>query len=119
MTLAAQITAEGLPLYRLLTLLSTRFLSSISADYVKALLNAFPPSVRKSASPADIPGNTLTTRELKTLRLLATELSVEEIASEMTISASTVRTYAKRIYSKLDAHSRTEAVYRAKVLKLL
>jgi LuxR family maltose regulon positive regulatory protein len=51
--------------------------------------------------------------------LLATELSIEAIAAEMIVSVSTVRTYAKRIYNKLDVHSRAEAVYRAKELKLL
>jgi LuxR family maltose regulon positive regulatory protein len=106
---------EGPLLYQLLTRLSTKPLLSSSADYLNAILATFP-----QATPQVVqPGNTLTERELKTLRLLATELSIEAIAAEMTISASTIRTYAKRVYSKLDVHSRAEAVYRAKELKLL
>lgn len=110
---------EGLPLYRLLTLLLTKPLSLVSTDYVHAILAAFPMSVRQSIQASSLAGTTLTERELKALRLLATELSIEDIATEMIISVSSVRTYAKRIYSKLNVHSRAEAVYRAKELKLL
>jgi LuxR family maltose regulon positive regulatory protein len=53
------------------------------------------------------------------LRLLNTDLSAPEIAAELHISANTVRTHIKRIYSKLDAHNRYEAVERAKQLGLL
>ena len=73
----------------------------------------------RAANAGSLPGNILTERELRTLRLLATERSIEDIAAEMIISVSTVRTYAKRIYSKLDVHSRAEAAYRAKELKIL
>ncbi|MEM7343697.1 MAG: LuxR C-terminal-related transcriptional regulator [Chloroflexota bacterium] len=61
----------------------------------------------------------LTKRELQTLRLLATELSPTEIASEMVVSVSTVRSYTKYIYSKLGVHSRVEAIHRARELGLL
>ena len=61
----------------------------------------------------------LTKRELQTLRFLATELSPAEIASEMVVSVSTVRSYTKYIYSKLDVHSRVEAIHRARELGLL
>ncbi|MEM7538523.1 MAG: LuxR C-terminal-related transcriptional regulator [Chloroflexota bacterium] len=61
----------------------------------------------------------LTKRELQTLRFLATELSPTEIAGEMVVSVSTVRSYTKYIYSKLNVHSRVEAVHRAKELGLL
>lgn len=110
---------EGRPLYQLLTRLSTKPLLTISADYMNMVLAAFPPSPPQAVQPGSLPGSTLTERELKTLRLLATELSIEAIAVEMIVSVSTVRTYAKRIYSKLDVHSRAEAVYRAKELKFL
>ena len=80
-------------------------------------------------SAADIPATTapgttvltepLTQRELQTLRFLATELSPTEIASEMVVSVSTVRSYTKYIYSKLDVHSRVEAIHRATQLGLL
>ena len=63
--------------------------------------------------------SSLTERELDTLRLLETKYSIEDIANKLSVSVSTVRTYCKRIYNKLNVHSRSEAVYRARELKLL
>jgi LuxR family maltose regulon positive regulatory protein len=61
----------------------------------------------------------LSQRELEILRLLQTELSVPEIASELMIAASTVRSHTKSIYSKLDVNNRRAAVNRAAELKLI
>lgn len=61
----------------------------------------------------------LTRRELEVLRLLDTELPIPEIAGELVMSIETVRTHIKRIYRKLDAHSRFEAVTRANKMNLL
>jgi LuxR family maltose regulon positive regulatory protein len=56
----------------------------------------------------------LSQRELEVLRLLATYLTVPEIASRIGVSTSTVRTHIKHIYGKLDTHTRIEAVERAR-----
>jgi LuxR family maltose regulon positive regulatory protein len=61
----------------------------------------------------------LSQRELAVLRLLRTELSGPEIARELVIGLSTVRTYTKSIYSKLDVTSRRAAVKRAAELGLI
>ena len=61
----------------------------------------------------------LSERELEVLRLLNTHLSGPEIAAELIVSINTVKTHIKRIYSKLDAGNRKEAVERAKELNLL
>jgi LuxR family maltose regulon positive regulatory protein len=61
----------------------------------------------------------LSQRELAVLRLLRTELSGPEIARELVIGLSTVRTYTKSIYSKLDVSSRRAAVKRAAELGLI
>jgi LuxR family maltose regulon positive regulatory protein len=61
----------------------------------------------------------LSDRELEILRLLTTHLTGTEIASELSISANTVRFHTKNIYSKLGVHSRAEAVERAWALALL
>jgi LuxR family maltose regulon positive regulatory protein len=111
---------EGRPMYQLLMTLRTRPISSsISADYLNTIRDAFPLSVRQSVSQGSLTGVKLTKSESNTLRLLASERSIEEIAAELSVAVSTVRTYSKRIYSKLDAHSRAEAVYRARELNLI
>jgi LuxR family maltose regulon positive regulatory protein len=111
---------EGLPMYQLLMMLRTRPISSsISVDYLNTLRDAFPRSFHQTPAESALIGSTLTASEYNALRLLASERSIEEIAAELSVEVSTVRTYAKRIYSKLDAHSRAEAVYRARELKLL
>ena len=61
----------------------------------------------------------LSERELEVLRLLVTDLSAPEIAERLFISVSTVRSHIKQIYSKLDVHSRFEALSKARELKLL
>jgi LuxR family maltose regulon positive regulatory protein len=58
-------------------------------------------------------------RELEILSLLNSPYSTPEIAEQLFISANTVRTHIKNIYGKLNAHGRTEAVKRAKRLKLI
>ena len=42
-----------------------------------------------------------------------------EIASELVVSTNTVRTHMRHIYAKLDAHTRSEAVARARELGLV
>ena len=61
----------------------------------------------------------LSKRELEVLRLLQTELSGPEIARELTIGLSTVRTHTKNIYSKLNVNNRRAAVNRAEELDLI
>jgi LuxR family maltose regulon positive regulatory protein len=56
---------------------------------------------------------------MEVLRLLRTELSGPEIAQELYVSVNTVKTHTKRIYDKLGAHSRYEAVGRALELGLI
>ena len=54
----------------------------------------------------------LSDRELHVLRLLASDLSGPEIASELFVSIHTFRTHTKRIFTKLDVTSRRAAVSR-------
>jgi LuxR family maltose regulon positive regulatory protein len=61
----------------------------------------------------------LSPRELQVLRLLAAHLTSRDIAEELTISTSTVRSHMKNIYRKLDVHSRRQAVERAQDIGLL
>ena len=53
------------------------------------------------------------------LRLLGTDLDGPEIARELVVSLSTVRTHTKSIYAKLGVNNRRAAVRRAAELDLL
>ena len=57
--------------------------------------------------------------ELRVLRYLPTNLSRPEIANELSVSLNTVGTHLRRIYAKLGADDRSEAVQRARELRLL
>src|SRR5438874_9856501 len=78
-----------------------------------------------SASPlvprADLPRlrEELSETELRVLRYLPSNLSAPEIASELYVSTSTIKTHLRRIYAKLDLHKRTQVVERARALGLL
>lgn len=61
----------------------------------------------------------LSERELAVLRLLAQGLSNQEIARQLTLGVNTVKTYLNNLYHKLDVHSRTQAIIRAKELHLV
>jgi LuxR family maltose regulon positive regulatory protein len=61
----------------------------------------------------------LSDAELRVMRYLPSNLKATEIAAELFVSANTVRTHLRHIYAKLDAHSRSEAVTRARELGLL
>jgi DNA-binding NarL/FixJ family response regulator len=52
----------------------------------------------------------LSDREKQVLDLLVQGLLYKQIAAQLGISQATVRTYAQRIYEKLQVHTRTEAV---------
>ena len=55
----------------------------------------------------------LSERELGVLRLMAAGSANKQIASELSISESTVKTHVTNIFQKLDVGHRTEAVTRA------
>ena len=53
------------------------------------------------------------------MRYLPSNLTAAQIASELIVSPNTVRTHMRHIYAKLDAHTRSEAVARARELGLV
>jgi DNA-binding NarL/FixJ family response regulator len=61
----------------------------------------------------------LTEREKKVLQLLAAGASNKQIAAQLFISESTVKTHVAHIYEKLGVKTRAEAAVRALQLRLL
>jgi len=61
----------------------------------------------------------LSPREREVLQLMATPATYREIGEQLHISEETVRTYAKRIFTKLEQPNRTQAVIAGLRLQLL
>lgn len=61
----------------------------------------------------------LTDRESEVPRMLRTALTTPEIAAELGVAPSTVRTFVKNLYGKLGVHRRLEAIERAEEVGLL
>lgn len=61
----------------------------------------------------------ITRRELEILELVARGLSNREIGETLFVSENTVKTHCSRVFDKLGARRRTEAVQRSKELGLL
>jgi LuxR family transcriptional regulator, maltose regulon positive regulatory protein len=81
------------------------------------VLRGSAPAVRASRSQAL--AEELSRGELRVLRYLPSNLTAGEIATELYLSTSTVKTHMRHVYEKLGAHRRTEAVQRARALGLL
>ncbi|HEY4100387.1 MAG TPA: LuxR C-terminal-related transcriptional regulator [Gemmatimonadales bacterium] len=61
----------------------------------------------------------ITPRELETLELIASGLSNREIAEKLFVSENTVKTHSGRVFEKLGARRRTQAVQQGKALRLI
>ena len=61
----------------------------------------------------------ITPRELEILEALASGLSNREIAEQLNVSQNTVKTHTSRVFDKLSARRRTQAVQRAKEAQLI
>jgi LuxR family transcriptional regulator, maltose regulon positive regulatory protein len=74
-----------------------------------------------SAAPAGPrpPFEPLSKSEIRVLRYLPTHLSAPQIATELSVSITTVKTHMRNLYAKLGVHSRAEAVESARALGLL
>ncbi len=115
---------EGEPMIRLLRQAASR---GLAPQYVSRLIASS--ELHKPAAGAEVLPHQdslaqpliepLSEREMEVLRLLATGLSNPEIAEQLYIATSTVRSHLKSIYGKLNVHKRWDAVYRAEELGLL
>ena len=90
--------------------------AALLADILDILHGSSP----AAKDPPSLPvAEELSPGELRVLRYLPTNLSRPEIASELSISPSTVSTHIRNIYAKLQARDRSSAVRRARELRLL
>ncbi len=93
-----------------------------ASNYARELLAAVGAAEADRQPVTDTPQtliDALSERELEVLPLLRTSLSVPEIAEQLFIAPSTVRSHIKSIYSKLGVHRRWDAVTRAEEIGLL
>ena len=58
-------------------------------------------------------------RELEVLELLAAGRSNKEIAKRLEVSPNTVKTHVTKLFAKLEARRRTEAIQRARELGMI
>ena len=98
--------------------------SAPSKAYVDRLLGAFPEGQTKGArqlppTHTDELVEQLTPREIEVLQLIAAGDSNRTIAEKLVITVSAVKKHNANIYGKLNVNSRTQAVARAKQLRLL
>jgi LuxR family maltose regulon positive regulatory protein len=106
---------EGPPMAALLGAAAKR---RIAPGYVHRLLAAL--GHARDRAPIMQPlVEPLSERELDVLRLLATDLTGPEIARQLVVSLSTVRSHTKAIYAKLGVNGRRSAVSRADELHIL
>jgi LuxR family transcriptional regulator, maltose regulon positive regulatory protein len=90
-----------------------------SAHYLRKLLAALEQDISGSVAPTPELLEPLSERELEVLELIEAGKSNHRISQELFVTAGTVKTHIRNIYRKLDAHSRTQALVRARELNLL
>lgn len=103
---------EGVPMVELLR---RAVAQNLHASYALQLLNGF------GAAAATVQAliEPLSERELEVLRWVAAGYSNNEIAQELVVAVSTVKKHINSIYNKLQVGSRTQAIAKARALKLL
>ncbi len=109
----------GPPMARLLEEADSR---AMAPDDVRRVLAAFPSAGPRLTGPSGASSEgaeLLSEREREVLRHIAAGLTNREIAARLFLSVYTVKAHARSIYDKLDAHSRTQAVAKARELGVL
>ena len=71
------------------------------------------------ADQARIDALGITPRELEVLQLIAEGLSTKEMADRLFVSDNTVKTHTSRVFDKLGANRRTQAVQLAKTQRII
>lgn len=90
--------------------------SPISPIIARRVLQRLRAATPTAAACGDV---TLSQRETQVLELAAKGFQFDEIAQHLEVSHHTVQTFVRRIYSKLEVHSKMEAVHEARRMGLL
>jgi LuxR family maltose regulon positive regulatory protein len=107
---------EGEPMAELLRRAGSQ---GVAPNYVSKLLSEFG-RAESNTTPAKQPLlEPLSERELEVLSLIAEGLSNQAIALRFVVSVGTVKAHTANIYRKLNVTSRTQALARARELKLM
>jgi LuxR family maltose regulon positive regulatory protein len=123
---------EGAPMAALLSRLWEQERKQGPTPYLDTVLAAFAPSPRNDKAETGLTGGSdhqyepmspllepLSERELEVLRLMEQGASNQEIAENLVLALSTVKSHVRNILSKLGASNRTQAVRLARTLGLL
>jgi LuxR family maltose regulon positive regulatory protein len=118
---------EGPPVASALAhLLEQDRLGKVNPTYVRKILAAFPEDRQSGPAPDDKVTvikdelvEPLSKRELEVLHLIREGLSNQEIAERLVVTLHTVKKHSSNIYAKLGVSSRTQAIARARQLKLI
>jgi len=82
-------------------------------------LTAPAPAARAERNDKAVAYLGISPRELEVLELLAAGLSNKQIARRLNVSPNTVKTHVGRLFEKLAATRRTEAIHKARELAIL
>lgn len=80
-------------------------------NYLERIINDY----RYSDAGVESKCEALTSRERQVLELMSYGISNSQIASQLFLSESTVKSHIYKLYKKLDVHSRSDAVKRVKM----
>ena len=108
---AAGFVSKTRPVAEILAAIRAAGEGEISLD--RSTLTALLARVDADGNGQDRAGGRLTPRELEVLGLLGEGLTVQEIASLLSLSVHTCRGAVKSILAKLEVHSQLEAVVKA------
>jgi LuxR family maltose regulon positive regulatory protein len=108
----------------MIDLLKLALARGIDPKKLREILDIIHDKISKGSSTSSSRGETyltvcLTSREVEILKLLDSGKSSTELARDLVVAVSTVRTHMKSIYSKLGVSHRIEAVRKARELKLI
>jgi NarL family two-component system response regulator LiaR len=78
--------------------------------------NKLPASLKSNTALAEKMG--ISTRELEVWKLIVEGKTNKEIADGLFVSVNTIKTHVSNLYSKLDVQRRTQAVQKARELKM-